>query len=165
MPLSLLLPVLMIQAPMPALDAVEVTPGLFIHRSAPRPGTYEALKVARITHVIDVRRDGEPGMNSDIEMEGLARLGILYSRYTVTVAPPKADFEYFRTILRGLPSGSRVLVHCGDGNRASALVCAWLIMDRGFKPEQATKIAHNAGLRRPDTEAALQKFLSSHGKG
>lgn len=144
-------------------NAVEVAPGIFVHRSAPNAETYAALKAAGIQKVIDVRRDGEPGASMDEEQTRLALLGIAYYRYAVPVAPPKGDYDRFRAILREA-KGMRVLVHCGDGNRASALLCGWLILDRQMAPERALEMAHRNGMRRADTEESLKRMLASYGR-
>lgn len=162
--LPFLLPALLAQAPDSRIpNAVEVAPGVFVHRSAPGPEAYAALKAAGIQKVIDVRRDGEPGANLAEEQSMLAALGIAYYRYAVTVAPPKGDYDRFRAILREA-KGMRVLVHCGDGNRASALLCGWLILDRQMAPDRALEIAHRNGMRRADTEDSLKRMLATYGR-
>ncbi len=162
--LPLMLPVLIAQAPDARIpNAVEIAPGVFVHHSAPDPAAYAALKAAGIQKVIDVRRDGEPGANVAEEQSQLAALGIAYYRYAVPVAPPKGDYDRFRAILREA-KGMRVLVHCGDGNRASALLCGWLILDRQMAPERALEVAHRNGLRRADTEDSLKRMLAGYGR-
>ena len=163
MPLSLLLPVLLLQAPASA-PLLELAPRVYVLKGAPTPATYEALKDAHITFVIDLRRDGEPGANHGAEQAALAALGINYYRYAVGAAPSRADFTRLREILREVPAGTRVMVHCGDGNRASAVVCAWMVMDRQIQVDRALELAHGGGLRRPDTEEALRGYLKAMGR-
>ena len=163
MPLSLLLPVLLMQAPASA-PILELGPRVYVLKGAPTPATYEALKALHITSVIDLRRDGEPGANHTAEQSALAMMGVDYYRYAIGPTPNRADFTRLREIIRGVPSGTRVLVHCGDGNRASAVVCAWMVMDRQFQVERAMALAHEGGLRRPDTEEALLGYLKAMGR-
>ena len=161
----LLLPALLLtatQSPIP--DAVEVRPGVFVLRGAPDPGTCAALKQAHITHVIDLRRDTEPNLNCQAEASHLQDLGIHYIRYAISRTPPPGDFDFLHQLLRDLPRGSRVLLHCDDGNRAAAVACTWLVLDKGLPVEQALAIAHQAGLRFPETEAAVRKYLHSKGR-
>lgn len=164
MPLSLLLPVLLVQAPA-APPIVELAPRLYVLKGAPNPATYQALVEAHITYVIDLRRDGEPGANQAAECAALAAKGIHYYRYAISAAPPRADFQRLREIIRELPAGARILIHCGDGNRASAVVCAWMVMDRNYQVDQALELAHGGGLRRTDTEEALRGYLKAMGRG
>ncbi len=162
MVLPLLLPALLLQAPV-IPNTLEVAPGVFVLRGAPDAGTYATLKAAGIQKVIDVRRDGEPGARHSEEMVQLQALGIAYYRYAVPVAPPKADFDRVRQLLQE-SRGTRILIHCGDGNRASALVCGWLILDRAMAPTRALELAHRGGMGRPDTEEALRRMLLSYGR-
>jgi hypothetical protein len=59
----LLVPALVCQvpeAPLPGL--VEVAKGVFVMKGVPGPGSVAALKRLKITHVLDLRRDGDaPG--------------------------------------------------------------------------------------------------------
>ncbi len=165
MPLPLLLPALLLmQAPAPA-PILELAPRLYVLKGAPTPATYQALVETHITYVIDLRRDGEPGANQGAECAALGALSINYYRYAVSATPSRADFNRLREIIRELPSGARVLIHCGDGNRASAVVCASLVMDRNLQVDKALALAHNGGLRRPDTEEALRTYLRAMGRG
>lgn len=163
----LILPALVAQAPSP--DAanpplVEAKSGVFILRGSPGPGTFATLKAMKFGTVIDLRRDGEGGGSAELEQSQLAALGITYIRYTVAPAIPPADLDFLRQLIRDSAKGSRVLVHCDDGNRASAAVCAWLVLDKGMNREEALKRAHEGGLRMPATEAALGRYLEGKGK-
>lgn len=162
--LPLLIPALLMQAPTsPIPNSLEIAPGVFVLKGAPTAETFASLKQAGIQLVIDVRRDGEPGIHHGAEGNQLQMLGIAYYRYAVTPAPPKADFDGVRAILQE-HRGTKILIHCGDGNRASALVCSWLILDRNVPPAKAMALAHQGGLRRPDTEEALKHTLAAHGR-
>lgn len=155
----ILLPALMLQAPASALDATEIQPGIFVLKTGPTLATYAALKNARITHVVNLRRDGEEGFDSDGESIALNAAGVAYIRLAVGKAPSRDDLDLFRMILGDLPRGAKVLVHCGDGNRAAGALCAWLVLDRGLKLEAAMALSKQAGLALPETEGAVRKYL------
>jgi protein tyrosine phosphatase (PTP) superfamily phosphohydrolase (DUF442 family) len=161
--LVLLLPALVLQAQESAIPGtVEVRPGVFVHRGVPDEGTFIAIKKQKVTHVIDLRRDGEHGLNCEAEASRLQDMGVQYIRYAITRTPPAGDFDFLRSFLRELPRGSKVLIHCNDGNRASAVVCTWLVLDKGMPLEEAIKLSRMAGLQFPETEQALRRYL---GKG
>jgi protein tyrosine phosphatase (PTP) superfamily phosphohydrolase (DUF442 family) len=161
----LLLPALMIQVQAAEIPgAVEVRPGVFVLRGLPSDETCVAIKRFKITHVVDLRRDGEPNLDCESESTRLQELGVQYMRYAVGKTPPAADFEFLRTFLNELPRGSKVLFHCSNGNRAAAVVCPWLVLDKGMSLEEALKVARSAGLKLPETEEAMRSYLRSKGR-
>ncbi|HCZ33065.1 MAG TPA: hypothetical protein DHV93_06180 [Holophagaceae bacterium] len=163
--LFLLLPALMLQAEDPAIpNAVEVRSGVFVLRGAPNEATCVAMKRQRITHVIDLRRDEEPDLNCQSEASRLQDMGINYQRYAISKAPPDADFEFLRTLLRDLPKGAKVVLHCSNGNRAAAAVCPWLVLDKGMPLAEAMRIAAEAGLKLPETEGAVRRYITQRAR-
>jgi len=159
--LLLLLPALVLQAQDSAIPgAVEVRAGIFVLRGTPNNETCLALKKQRITDVIDLRRDGEPSLNCESESARMQDLGINYMRYAIGKAPPAADFDFLRSVLKGLPKNAKVLLHCSDGNRAAAAVCPWLVLDKGMPLEEALRVAKVAGLHLPETEEAVRRYLN-----
>jgi protein tyrosine phosphatase (PTP) superfamily phosphohydrolase (DUF442 family) len=163
--LFLLLPALVLQAQDPAIPgATEVRPGVFILRGFPDEGTCAAIKKQHITHVIDLRRDGEANLNCESESVRMQEMGVQYLRYALSKAPPAGDFDFLRSILRDLPRGAKVLLHCSNGNRAAAAICPWLVLDKGMPVEEALRIAKLAGLQLPETEAAVRGYIASKGR-
>jgi hypothetical protein len=164
--LFLLLPALVLQAQDSVIPgAVEVRPGVFVLRGAPNEGTCTAIKKQHITHVLDLRRDGEVNLNCESEASHLQGMEIQYIRYAITKAPPAGDFDFVRSFLNSLPRGAKVLIHCDNGNRAAAVLCPWLVLDKGLPAEEALKIVKSAGMRLPETEEAVRKYLASKGRG
>lgn len=160
-----LLPALMAQAPVQAAPTIlEVSPGVFILKGSPTDRTYADIKRMHIKHVIDLRREGDSEPDPDVETAALGEVLADYTRYAITRNPPAGDLDFLRQILRGLPYGERVLIHCTDGNRAGAAVCPWLVLDRGMKLEEAIKVCRQGGMVYPETEAAVRKYLGAHGK-
>ncbi len=163
--LLLLLPALVLQAQEAAIPgALEVRPGLFVLRGAPDDQTCAALKKERVTHVIDLRRDGEPSLNCQSESARLQDLGIHYLRYSIGKVPPASDFDFLRALIRDLPRSSKVLLHCSNGNRAAAAICPFLVLDKGMPVEQAMHLAKQAGLQLQETEDAVRQYLRSKGR-
>ncbi|MCE1203780.1 MAG: hypothetical protein LWW79_04140 [Holophagaceae bacterium] len=163
--LFLLLPALVLTAQDSVVPgAMEVRPGVFVLRGAPDEGTCAAIKKQRITHVIDLRRDGESNLNCESESARMQELGVQYLRYAIGKIPPAGDFDFLRAILRDLPRGAKVLLHCSNGNRAAAAVCPWLVLDKGMPLEEALRIAKLAGLQLPETEGAVRGYIGSKAK-
>jgi protein tyrosine phosphatase (PTP) superfamily phosphohydrolase (DUF442 family) len=144
-------------------DAVPLSSRLWVLKTAPTAQTYASLKAAGITHVVSLRRDGEAGFNPEMEGVELTRLEVQFVRVAMGRAPTREDFDIFRMMLRDLPRGSRVLVHCGDGNRAAAAVCAYLVAEERRPLEDTVARAREAGLALPETERALRSYLSLSG--
>ena len=158
----LLLPALVALAPESVIPgAVEMSPGVFVLKGTPHEGLCEVLKKEHVVRVIDLRRDDEPNLDCESEGSRLQAIGIQYIRYTVGRVPSTPDFDFLRTLLSDLPRGSRGLIHCSNGNRAAAMVCPWLVLERGMSLENALALAREAGMKSPDTEAAVRKYIAS----
>jgi hypothetical protein len=140
-------------------ETVEIRRGNFLLKGFPTAGIIAAMKAARITHVISICRDGDPGFDPDGESRALSEAGILFSRVSLKKAPTADDFELFRMVRNGLPHDARVLVHCTDGNRAAAVMVAWLAKEKLVKPDEAVDLARKSGMIHPETEKALKTYL------
>lgn len=163
--LFLLLPALVLQAGESAIpNAVEVRAGIYVLEGPPNPATCVAMKKEHITHVIDLRRDDEPDLDCESESSRLQDLGINYLRYAISKTPPAADFEFLRSVLRDMPKGSKVVIHCSNGNRAAAAVCPWLVLDKGMPVPEAMRIAAEAGMKAPETQEAVRRYLARQGR-
>lgn len=162
MNILLLAPALIALAPSSGVpDAMEIAPGIFVLKGVPNAATYGALKGAKITYVINLRRDGEKDFVPDVETLTLADLDVIHIRLALPKAPPKDDLDLFRSIMKDLPRGTRVLIHCADGNRAAGAVYVCLVLDMGMDPEKALALAKDAGLSNPDTEKAVRAYVNA----
>lgn len=140
-------------------DTQEIRRGLFVLKGVPGPVHIEAMKAARITHVICICRDGDPGFEPDKESRALQEAGISFSRVALKRGPTRDDFELFRMVRNGLPAEARVLVHCTDGNRAAAVAVAWLGAEGRIPHAEVLTLARTAGVVHPETEKALKDYL------
>ena len=157
----LMLPAVILVLPaVPVPGAVQVHSRMWVLKTAPGPETWATLKSAGITHVINLRRDGEPGFDPEGENNELMSREITYIRLAMGRSPSASDLDLFRTVLAGLPSNARVLVHCGNGNRAAAAMCSALVLDYKMDQDKALVLARDAGLSAPETEKALQAYLA-----
>ena len=153
-----LLPVLLVLQPAPLPGAVEIQPGLFIVKGAPGPETFAALKAAGITHVLSLRNPSEGDFTADAAATRAA--GADYGTCPVDREPTDAALEAFRTRLKALPKGARVLVHCASGNRAAGALFTHWVLDLGMDEAQALALAHQAGLHSPVTESAVKAHVA-----
>lgn len=144
--------------------AVEVCPRIFVFKGAPTEADWANAKAAGITHVLCVRRDGEAGFHPDQDQQRLTMTGISYMRLALSRAPSASDLDLFRDIMRDLPADSRLLIHCGDGNRAAALAFTWMVLDRHMPFDQALGQAKLAGLAIPETEQAVRAYVEKRRK-
>ena len=157
----LLIPAFVLAAPSPGFPgAMEVRPGTFVLNGPMTPAVIEAMKKAKITHVINLREDGEPGFDATEECSAFSETGITYCRVALGRAPTKDDFDLFRMVRKDIPMNARVLIHCGNGNRAAAAACAWMVLDANMESEEAIALARLAGMVRPETEKALRRYLA-----
>jgi rhodanese-related sulfurtransferase len=141
-------------------EAVEMRTGVFILKGGAAPDIYSALRRQRITHVLDLRKDAEITPASAFQMTVLQEMKVHYMRYATSGVPPKVDIDFIRGLLKDFPKGSRIVVTCNTGNRAAAAVCSWLVLDEGMPVEEAMTASHRAGLRVPETEAAIRGYLT-----
>ncbi len=111
----------------------------------PREGQLEALAAAGYRTVVDTRHPAEPrGFD---EKALVRRLGMNYANIPmVDPVVPDRDFQKLRDILARLQNRPAAL-HCASGNRVSGLLIPWLILDEGKTPDQALRLAGEAGLR------------------
>lgn len=143
--------------------ALEVHRGTFVLVGLPTPETLEAMKALKVTHVVCLCRETEPGFDLDAEARDLSEHGILFARLVVEKTPTASDFELFRMLRASFPGDARVLVHCRDGNRAAAVTIAWLAAEGRIKRTEALALARKAGMVRPETEKALAAYLKLPG--
>ncbi len=157
----LLVPAIILAAPSHGIPGcTEVRPGTFVLTGPMTAEVIDAMKSAKITHVINLREDDEPGFNAEKECSAVSETGISYCRVALGRAPTNDDFDLFRMVRTGLPANARVLIHCADGNRAAAVTCAWMVLDARMNSEEAIAVARQAGMARPETEKALRRYLA-----
>lgn len=157
----LLIPAIVVAAPSTGISgAVEVSPGTFVLNGPMTAAVIEEMKAAKITHVFNLREDGEAGFDAQAECSSFSESGISYCRVAMGRAPTKDDFDLFRMVRKDLPKDSRVLIHCSNGNRAAAAACAYMVLDLNMEAEEALAMARQAGMVRPETEKALRRYLA-----
>ncbi len=143
----------------PALNPVEVQPGLFVLSGSPDAATLAQLKPLGITHVINLRHPSESNFSSDLE--AVRSSGAAYLNCPLDREPTFTELDSFRGLMSSLPSTAKALVHCATGNRAAAALFAYWALDRGLPPDDALALAKKAGLRNAATEMAVRVYVAA----
>ncbi len=157
--LLLTLPALLAQAPTGLPGAVEIQPGRFVVLGTPGTETFAALKAAGITHVLNLRREGEADTTADAASTKVA--GAAYERCPLDREPDPQALDAFRARVKALPKGARVLIHCASGNRVAGALFTFWVLDEGQSEEAALALARKAGLKNPATEAAARAYVAA----
>jgi uncharacterized protein (TIGR01244 family) len=107
--------------------------------------------------VIDLREPGESrGFD---EPEAVREGGMVY--LNVPVAPASLDQAAIDRFLAAMGHAQRpLLVHCGTGGRAAALLYAWLVLERKEPTARALETARAAGLTSPELASKVQKLVA-----
>lgn len=107
--------------------------------------------------VIDLRPAEEP---RGYDEAGAAKAnGLEYVNIPVTPASlDQATIDRFLDTMR--KAEKPVILHCASSNRVGALYYAWLVLEKGVKPEEAMTKAKAAGLKSPEMEAKMKKLVA-----
>lgn len=157
--LTLALPALLLQQPTALPGALEIQPGRFVVLGTPGAETFSGLKAAGITHVLNLRTEGEADPTQDRATTTAA--GAAYERCPLDREPSPAALDAFRARMKALPKGARVLVHCASGNRVAGALFTFWVLDEGQSEEAALALARKAGLKNPVTEQAARAYVAS----
>lgn len=107
--------------------------------------------------VIDLREPGES--RGFEEPEAVREGGMVYLNVPVPPAGlDQAAIDRFLAAMR--QAQAPLLVHCGTGGRAAALLYAWLVLDRKEPTARALETARAAGLASPELAAKVQKLVA-----
>ncbi len=156
--LLLTLPALVSQQPAPLPGAVEIQPGRFVVLGTPGPETFAGLKAAGITHVLNLRTEGEADVTADTATTKAA--GAVYDRCPLDREPSPAALDAFRARVKALPKGARALIHCASGNRVAGALFTFWVLDEGMSEGDALALARKAGLKNPVTEQAAKAYVA-----
>ena len=138
-------------------SALEVRPGVFVLQGGPTPATFAALKAAGVTQVFNLRTDAEGDFT--FEAEGSKAAGAAYARCPMGHEPSAESLDGFRAKLRALPIGTRILVHCASGNRASAALMAYWVLDQNMPVLAARDLARKSGMKNAALEASVLAYI------
>lgn len=116
-------------------------------------GGTEALAATGFKTIIDLRTKNE---GTDEEKALVDKAGMMYFNIPTTVAGiTKEQVAAFTKIIESAQKPA--LVHCGSGNRASAMWASYRIT-KGIDPEAAIEEARKLGLR-PPLEEKLREIM------
>lgn len=111
--------------------------------------------------VIDLRPADEP---RGYDEPGAAKAnGLAYVNLPVT--PASLDQATIDRFLETMRKAERpVLLHCATSNRVGALYYAWLVLEKGAKPEEALTKARAAGLKSPELAEKVRSLVAERKK-
>ncbi|MEZ5441566.1 MAG: sulfur transferase domain-containing protein [Lysobacterales bacterium] len=109
---------------------------------AGQPGQADlpSLAEAGVREVFNLRTPGEMERLDFDEAESLQSLGIDYAQHPVG----GDDYPWSPALLDAFSAAMAskdgpLLLHCGSGARASQLYAAWLVRERGYRPDEALR--------------------------
>jgi len=122
----------------------------------PAPEGLGALRARGVRTVINLRTPEEP--SGFDEAKAVQGLGMDYVSIPVT---PEALNEAVidRFVSAVTVSKRQTLIHCSDGERASALWAAYLGVNYGLPPERALALAEESGLESEPMKAFVRDYL------
>ena len=107
------------------------------------------VDAAGFTSVINLRRDGEPGVDIAASRRAAEAAGLNYVHVPVDGANPSA--ESVDAFLRAVTDTSNqpMYIHCGSANRVGAFWLIKRVVVDGWDVEKATREAEAIGLTSP----------------
>lgn len=120
---------------------------------------YQQIHDRGVTAVVDLRNSTPVQKQS---AEEARRLGMDY--VNLPIDPKKMDSEKASAFLDFMRQhqGQQVLIHCGSANRASGMYAVYLGAIRGMSTDQAIQRAKKTGLKEPELERDVRRFLDNH---
>jgi protein tyrosine phosphatase (PTP) superfamily phosphohydrolase (DUF442 family) len=121
----------------------------------------EAAKRSGVAVVVNMREPGE--MRWD-EASAVERLGMSYVSVPVSAWRPYSAqaFDRIEEIVTA-NSGKKILIHCGNSNRAGAWLATRLVQREGMSVEKALAVARRAGLNRAPFIRKVRTYLAASG--
>ncbi|HLO68989.1 MAG TPA: sulfur transferase domain-containing protein [Holophaga sp.] len=173
---SLLLTSLMQVAPAPAAPAAPAAapapqPSTKVNEVRPRLWTsglltYESLtglKKLGVGTVLHLRPEKEAPSLPATERVAVEGMGLRYIHSPVTPSFEDEEFDAFRKQMKGVDRDKGVLIHCFNGNRASASLLTWFVLDEKMPLDQALALAKKGGLTMIKAENAARFYISRNG--
>ena len=161
----------LLQAPPPAVAAPSPQPSTKVNTV--RPGlftgglmTYETLtglKQMGVQTVLHLRPEKEAPSLPATERVAVEGMGLAYRHCPVTPQFEDEDFDAFRKTIKTVDLTKGVIVHCFNGNRASASLLTYLVLDEKLPLAEATLLARKGGLTMVKAENAARFYISRNG--
>jgi protein tyrosine phosphatase (PTP) superfamily phosphohydrolase (DUF442 family) len=143
-------------------NAAEAIPGI-VTGGQPTAAHLVALKAAGCDVIVDNRDPMEPRPFDEpatVRAAGMEYLSVPIVHGAATVDTMKRMHQ----VVRGL-KGRKALLHCSSGNRTSAALIPYFMLDNGMKEEDAVDLAMRIGLRSAELmEVAVEYVRTRKGK-
>lgn len=127
----------------------------------PSGAAWSELAGAGYRTVVDLRAAEEPRDHDEpalVRGAGLDYVSIPVSQPTLR----DATFDTFRDVMRD-PERRPIFVHCATSNRVGALLLPYFALDEKMPLADATRLAHEAGLRNLDLQQIALDYSRRNG--
>jgi len=149
-------------APQPSFKVNEVRPGLYTGGLM----TYETLsglKKLGIQTVLHLRPEKEALSLPATERVAVEGLGLTYAHSPVTPQFEDEEFDAVRKAIKAIDLKKGAILHCFNGNRASASLLTYFVLDEKLPLDQALVLARKGGLTMVAAENAARFYISRNG--
>ena len=122
----------------------------------PQENSFNKLKELGVKRIINFRDENE--MDFSFEKAACKELGIEYIQLPI-ISNGELIAENCLKINDLLNEDDNVLIHCGTANRVAGWLMTYLPLKRGMDFEQASQIAMDSGLTKPDFIEQARKIV------
>jgi uncharacterized protein (TIGR01244 family) len=126
------------------------------------PEAFARLRTDGVTTVINLRQDGEGGIDVATERQAAEQAGLTYFHIPVSGSDPQlVSAELFLKTVASAATGS-LFIHCQSGNRVGAMWLIKRLVQDAWDIERATTEAEAIGLRAPALKQFALDYAKSH---
>lgn len=129
---------------------------------ATTPDALPEIKKLGFASVINLRRDGEPGVDIAAARNTASAHGLKYVHIPVDSSNPSAASveEFLKAV--GDPANQPTYIHCGTANRVAAMWLIKRVVVDGWDVQRATDEATTIGLTSPTLKKFALDYVASH---
>lgn len=127
--------------------------------------TSEALpeiKKLGFASVINLRREGEPGVDIAAARAAASAQGLRYVHIPIDSANPSTESVDAFLKAVGDPGNQPMYIHCGSANRVAAMWLIKRVVADGWEVPRATEEATAIGLTSPTLKKFALDYVASH---
>lgn len=129
---------------------------------ATTPDAFPEIKKQGFVSVINLRRDGEPGVDIEGARGAASTHGLKYVHIPVDASNPSTESvnEFLKAVAD--PANQPVYIHCGTANRVGALWLIKRVVADGWEVQRATDEAIAIGLTSPTLKKFALDYVTAH---
>jgi uncharacterized protein (TIGR01244 family) len=150
--------------PQPSTKVNEVIPGKVYTSGIMTYETLTNLKKMGVGTVLHLRPEKEAPSLPATERVAVEGMGLAYRHAPVTPQTEDEEFDGFRKAMKTVDfTKGAIMVHCFNGNRASASLLTYWVLDQKMPMDQAIALAKKGGLSMVKVENAARFYISRNG--